>query len=92
MKRALVSVLLWTSLAIGADKNVKDFGAVGEGKADDTAAFQKALDDAGKSGGGTVAIPQGSYLFTKNTPKSNSANASNAPSSPATSSPARSRL
>lgn len=43
--------------------NVRDFGAVGDGKTDETAAFQKALDTAGKSGGGTVYAPRGNYLF-----------------------------
>jgi hypothetical protein len=42
---------------------VKDFGAVGDGKADDTAAFQKALDAAAAQGGGTVLAPRGNYFF-----------------------------
>jgi hypothetical protein len=41
--------------------NVRDFGAVGDGKADDTAAFQKALDQAGEDGGGIVYAPRGNY-------------------------------
>ena len=43
--------------------DVRDFGAVGDGKTDDTGAFQKALDAAGRDGGGVVAVPRGSFLF-----------------------------
>ncbi|MBC7328381.1 hypothetical protein H5T87_09770 [bacterium] len=42
--------------------NVIDFGAKGDGKTDDTAAFQKALDEAGKKGG-VVFVPPGDYLI-----------------------------
>ena len=45
-------------------KNLKtEFGAVGDGKTDDTAAFQKALDAANKAGGGIVYAPRGNYFF-----------------------------
>lgn len=43
--------------------NVRDFGAKGDGKTDDTAAFQRALDEAGKAGGGVVYARRGNYLF-----------------------------
>jgi hypothetical protein len=43
--------------------NVRDFGAAGDGRTDDTAAFQKALDAAAAAGGGTVFAPRGNYLF-----------------------------
>lgn len=43
--------------------NVRDYGAKGDGKTDDTAAFQQALDAAGKAGGGVVYAPRGNYLF-----------------------------
>jgi hypothetical protein len=43
--------------------DVRRFGAAGDGKTDDTAAFQKALDAAGKAGGGTVLAPRGNYFF-----------------------------
>jgi hypothetical protein len=43
--------------------NVRDFGAKGDGKTDDTAAFQKALDALAKAGGGKVLAPRGTYFF-----------------------------
>jgi hypothetical protein len=43
--------------------SVSDFDAKGDGKADDTAAFQKALDTAKEAGGGVVYAPRGNYLF-----------------------------
>jgi hypothetical protein len=43
--------------------SVRDFGAVADGKTDATAAFQQALDAAGKAGGGVVAAPRGNYFF-----------------------------
>jgi Pectate lyase superfamily protein len=43
--------------------SVLDFGAKGDGRTDDTAAFQKALDTAGQAGGGTVYAPRGDYFF-----------------------------
>lgn len=44
-----------------AQVSVRDFGAVGDGKTDDTAAFQKAFDEAG---GKTIAVPPGRYVIT----------------------------
>ena len=43
--------------------SVRDFGAVGDGKTDDTAAFQKALDAAHEARGGVVYAPRGNYFF-----------------------------
>ncbi len=43
------------------ETSVKKFGAVGDGKTDDTAAFQKALSQAA---GKVIAIPPGRYLIT----------------------------
>ena len=44
--------------------NVKDYGAVGDGVADDTAEIQSAIDDAYANGGGTVYVPAGIYKMT----------------------------
>lgn len=44
--------------------NVKDFGAVGDGVTDDTAAMQAAIDAASAAGGGTVFVPTGTYIVS----------------------------
>jgi len=44
-----------------AETSVKDFGAIGDGKADDTAAFQRALKEAA---GKCISIPAGRYLLS----------------------------
>jgi len=41
--------------------NVKDHGAIADGKTDCTAIFQKALNEAGRAGGGVVEVPAGKY-------------------------------
>lgn len=46
-----------------AGLNVRDFGAVGDGKADDTAAFTAAMKEAGDAGGDLVFVPRGNYLI-----------------------------
>ena len=45
-----------------AQYNVKDYGAIGDGKAIDSPAINKAIDVAAKAGGGTVYFPVGTYL------------------------------
>ena len=46
----------------GGTLNVRSFGAVGDGKALDTEAVNKAIAAAAAAGGGTVLFPAGSYL------------------------------
>ena len=47
----------------GGGIRVGDFGAKGDGKTDDTGAFQRAMDEAGKAGGGVVQVPAGMYFI-----------------------------
>jgi len=42
--------------------DVRQFGAVGDGKSLDTKAINRAIDSAGSVGGGTVYLPAGNYL------------------------------
>jgi parallel beta-helix repeat protein len=44
--------------------NVHDFGAVGDGKTDDTLAIQSAINAAVANGGGAVYAPAGIYLVS----------------------------
>ncbi|TEB40532.1 glycoside hydrolase family 28 protein, partial [Flavobacterium circumlabens] len=43
--------------------NVKDFGAVADGKTSNTLAFEKAIKECTKNGGGKVLVPNGKYLI-----------------------------
>lgn len=44
--------------------SVKDFGAIGNGSADDTPAFIAAINAASAAGGGAVAAPNGRFRLT----------------------------
>jgi hypothetical protein len=46
-------------------KNAKDYGALGDGSTDDTAALQAAIDAAN---GGTVVVPDGTYIVSRVNP------------------------
>jgi len=64
MKRLIFYVLLilCVNQLFAQTYNVKNYGARGDGKKLDSPAIQKAIDICTKSGGGTVIIPQGTYL------------------------------
>ena len=66
--------LLLCTLLLGYDVNPgcnkrrlsrDGFGAKGDGKTDDTSAFQRALDAVGKAGGGIVYAPCGNFFFAR---------------------------
>ncbi len=71
-----MGVLVWgVSLSAAAEPapvppparwNVTEAGAVGDGQADATGAFQQVLDAAGKAGGGVVEVPAGRYAIRGN--------------------------
>jgi polygalacturonase len=54
-----------------AQRNVRAFGATGNGKTKDTVAIQKALDACAAAGGGEVVVPAGQYLTGSLDVKSN---------------------
>ncbi len=58
----LVWILFLAMVPFVHASTVRDFGAVGDGKTDDTVAFQKALDEAGKTGD-LVSVPAGQYAI-----------------------------
>lgn len=53
--------------------NVKDYGAVGNNVADDTAAVQATVTAAGAAGGGQVYFPPGTYRLNSSAPINNTA-------------------
>jgi hypothetical protein len=53
----MIAVWTWENDTMG---NVRDFGAVGDGRADDTEALRHAVDQ----GGGRLVLPRGTYRLT----------------------------
>lgn len=61
----LVALAVLAAPAPAAEFNVREFGARGDGRADDTPALLAALEACGKAGGGTVVVPAGTYLVSR---------------------------
>ncbi len=72
---ALLGIGLWIPPSPGQPKglppepagkvflNLRDYGAIGDGKADDGPALQKALDALAVAGGGRLVVPPGRFLI-----------------------------
>ena len=61
---AILFIFLSAVTSFATDVSVKDFGAKGDGKTDDRAALQAAVDAVKKAGGGTVSFPEGTYIVS----------------------------
>jgi Pectate lyase superfamily protein len=61
---AVTSAMAQDASANGAWTDVRAFGAIGDGKADDTAAIQRAIDYTATSTQGVVFFPPGGYKIT----------------------------
>lgn len=66
----LASTLVFAHHGLSKNFLISDFGAVADGKTINTAAIQKAIDQAAEAGGGVVGIPAGTWrsgsIFLKN--------------------------
>lgn len=58
----ILSIGFSASSLFATHYNVKDYGAVGDGKTIDSPAINKAIEAAAEAGGGTVYFPAGTYL------------------------------
>ena len=58
----VLAVLCLNGIVPAKVYDVRDYGAVGDGKAVDSPAINKAIDAAAAVGGGTVHLPAGQYL------------------------------
>lgn len=63
---ALIVLCFGSVVGFAQDWKVTDSGAAAEGKTDCTVAFQQALDEAAKAGGGVVNVPAGKFRINGN--------------------------
>lgn len=62
---ALFVALATCPAALSAEKNVRDYGAKGDGVSDDYAAIKAAVVAAEAEGGGSVYFPRGTYVMAR---------------------------
>ena len=63
MKRILLSLLfVFFALSRSLALDVRDFGALGDGRHIDSPAINAAIESAASAGGGLVVVPEGTYL------------------------------
>ena len=62
---ALQACALEAPPQVAVNVNVRECGAVGDGVADDSAAFQKAFDQAAAAAHATIRIPAGAYRLAR---------------------------
>ncbi len=62
VRLASLAILLVPALASAITCDITKYGANGDGKTKNTAAFAKAVDACAQAGGGTVLVPPGRYL------------------------------
>ncbi|MBX3245239.1 MAG: hypothetical protein KF685_12380 [Acidobacteria bacterium] len=58
---------IWPALSAENERgfyNIRDFGAKGDGKTDDTIAFKSAMAVIASNNGGTLTVPDGDYIVT----------------------------
>nr|WP_294894408.1 glycosyl hydrolase family 28 protein [uncultured Pedobacter sp.] len=72
MKTLFTCVILFlASNSFAQTYNIKNYGAVADGKTINTVAIQKAIDDCSGNGGGTVYVPSGKFVTGTISLKSN---------------------
>lgn len=65
IKLLIALTLLFSISAIAQQKyNIKNFGAIGDGKTNDAKAIQKAIDACFAAGGGQVVVPSGHVFLS----------------------------
>lgn len=62
MATAIVQAIERPQIPANYAVNVMEYGAVGDGAADDRPAIQKAIDETSEKGGGQVIVPAGTYF------------------------------
>jgi hypothetical protein len=59
---AVIFLLCSSALLSAQVYNIKDFGAIGDGKTISTISIQRAIDSCKANGGGTVLVPVGTFI------------------------------